>query len=119
MTIETELTAVDRDALRRALIAACRESPSEAARFEAMVSAKGWLTACETASYVCQCRSLKLKVWEAPPCHCRTDDVGSTYGRKPKEVELRQRLLANGLSLYEPDPRGALAAIEAKSADVA
>jgi len=67
-----------------------------------------------------QCRTLKLKCWMAPPCHCRSDVIDdSTYGHKRAEVELRRRMLAAGLSLFEPCPAEALAAVEAKSVSVA
>jgi hypothetical protein len=42
-----------------------------------------------------------------PPC----------YGHHPEEIALRQRLLAAGLSLFEPDPLGALTQAESARRD--
>ena len=107
------LTAIDRDALERALVAVCRESPEDAARFEAMLCSKPWQEVGETAVYSMQCRTLRLKPWEAPPCHCRDDVIdNATYGHKRKEVALRRRLLKANLSLFEPDPIAALERVE-------
>jgi hypothetical protein len=64
-----------------------------------------------------QRRALRLKPWELPPCEVDEEPDGD-----PTEIgllrawELRQRLIAAGLSVYEPDPIGALAAIEARQA---
>ena len=41
------------------------------------------------------------------------------YGRTAEEVALKRRVLELGLSLFEPDPRAAIAAAEAKRRDVA
>jgi hypothetical protein len=114
----TEWTAIDLEALQRAFATACSESPEERTRFEEMLREKGPEEAYETAAYSCQCRTLKLKCWEAPPCHCRDDVINNiTYGHKRKEITLRRRMLAAGLSLFEPDPRAALAAKASSAAD--
>jgi hypothetical protein len=114
MTTEPELTTVDRDALERSLVAVCRRSPEDAARFEAMLDTKGWLEACETAAYSMQCRTLALKCWQAPPMHSGDVDYGptATYGNKTSEVRLKRRLLALNLSIFEPDPAAAIAKAE-------
>jgi hypothetical protein len=69
-----------------------------------------------------QSRPLHLRPWEAPPCitsavlACRAchDPDDKSCGRMPdeKEIALLNRMRAAGLSIYEPDPLGALAAIE-------
>jgi hypothetical protein len=60
--------------------------------------------------------ALKLKPWQAPPCHTRgfTDQPSDTYGNRPTETKLRDDLLAAGLSVLEPDPEAALAAKKKK-----
>ena len=60
---------------------------------------------------------LNLKPWQPPPCWQgdeRPVDDFATAGRVAA-WELRRRLLAAGLSAFEPDPVGALAAIEARA----
>src|SRR5262249_44179519 len=112
MTI-TGLSAIDCSALERAFAMARAESAKERERFDEMAR-KDWQEAARFAAYHCQVRTLRLKPWQAPPMHA--DDVVSDapcYGGRPEEVALRQRLLAAGLSVFEPDPIAALAAAKA------
>jgi hypothetical protein len=105
----TALNEIDRDALERALEMARTESESERARFDAKLSAEGWYEAARAAVYACQCRTLELKPWQAPPSDA--GDVASDpprYGHRPEEVALRRRMLALGSSVYEPSPLEAL-----------
>jgi hypothetical protein len=119
MTTET-LSEIDREALDRALRLARAESPQERARLDSIEQDKGWHEAAVRAVYHLQIRSLELKPWQAPPMEAR-DVVNASggYGRTRKEVTLRRRLVAAGLSVYEPHPLGALEAVEAKRAAVA
>ena len=113
-TEETKLTATDLDALERALVAVCRRSPEDAARFEEMLREKDWREVCETAAYSMQCRTLALKCWQAPPMHSGDVAYGATatYGNKTSEVTLKRRMLRLGISIYEPDPAAAIAKAE-------
>ena len=104
----TKLSRIDRDALERALAMACRESPEQAARYEEMLRLKPWQEVCESAAYSMQLKTLRLKPWQCPPCDCRSDEIGPGYGNSRCEVLLRRRMLKAGISLYEPDPIGAL-----------
>jgi hypothetical protein len=112
MTTETELTAVDIEALERAFAIARAESAEEREHLDGIEAREGWVSAGESASYHLQCRNLKLKCWEAPPMHVHGDEIGQNYGTKPKEVKLKRRLLALGLSVYEPDPISAIERVE-------
>jgi hypothetical protein len=107
MTTETELTAVDIEALERAFELGCRESAEYREHLEAIAAQDGWQEAAEHASYHFQSKG--LKPWECPPS-CTHDDVidNTTYGHKRKEIALRRRLLKAGLSLFEPHPTEAL-----------
>jgi hypothetical protein len=111
----TKLSRTDRDALKRALVMACRESPEQAARYEEMLRSKPWREACESASYHCQVRVLRLRPWQCPPCASASfgDKIGVGYGRSRGEVLLRRRMLKAKISLYEPDPVAALEKIAA------
>jgi hypothetical protein len=59
-----------------------------------------------------QVRNLHLKPWEAPPCDSSDGASADRYGRRPGEIELRQRMKRAGVSVLHPDPLAALAAIE-------
>jgi hypothetical protein len=114
-TKPTELTATDIDALERALVAVCRRSPEDAARFEKLLRHKPWREVCESAAYSCQVTSLQLRPWHCPPMDC--GDVAFAnggYGNTEKEVRPRLRMKALGLSVYEPFPAEALKEAERK-----
>jgi hypothetical protein len=110
----TELSEIDHDALTRAL---AMEREQDPAGVDDDLQRQPWEAAARSAAYHCQCRALKLKPWLAPP-----SDAGDVvthapcYGHRPEEVALRRRLLATGISIYEPDPLGALEAAEAGAA---
>ena len=63
---------------------------------------RGWQSAAMVAAYDCQCRALRLPVWEEPPCAARPTDKG-------KAGRLLRRMLARGVSRYHPDPLAAIA----------
>jgi hypothetical protein len=101
---DDELSAADRDALERALALAKAERPEQIGR---MLSEDPWMEAASFAAYHCQIRALQLKPWQSPPCYGHLDgDTGATI--------LLKRLLDAGLSRWEPDPVGVLAALEAR-----
>ena len=105
---EVNLSQADQDALERALQLACRRSPEDAARFEEMLRHKPWREVCESAAYSMQVRNLRLKPWQAPPMSVRTDEIGMGYGCSASEVKLKRRMVSLGISIFEPDPRGAI-----------
>jgi hypothetical protein len=96
---------IDRDAMRRAIDIMRAESPASAAQIEHKLKREGFEEAGHFASYHVQCDVLQLKPWEAPPS-CVWGNFCSGG------IELRDRLLAAGLSVYEPDPARALAETE-------
>ncbi len=73
-----------------------------------------WFEEARRCAGFAQMITLRLKPWEAPPI-VSDDEVGdpTKYGSRPQEVELRQRMIKLGVSLFEPDPLAALAAAEA------
>jgi hypothetical protein len=105
MVTET-LSKVDREALERAL--AIEMASDEPGRRE---QGGDWIAAARTAAYTCQRRALQLRPWQSPPCY---GDTSPGHDGHADAAVLLKRLLACGLSRYEPDPLGALAAIEAR-----
>jgi hypothetical protein len=101
------LSRIDREALERVLKMARAESEAERERFDREVAKYGWQHAAETAAYHCQDKALKLRPWQPPPCWCRDPGNGGIGGRYAAAL-LTQRLLAAGLSRFEPDPIAAL-----------
>jgi hypothetical protein len=101
------LSALDLDALKRAE-AIARRDPERVKQFDSMLSNvlldNTWFEVAHLAAYICQTDSLKLH--EEPPMHMDEndpDDVGE------EARQLLCRMLAAGLSRYEPDPVLALA----------
>jgi hypothetical protein len=101
--------------LTRSFELGCRESAAYREHLEHIEAQSGWRFAAESASYHFQIRTLKLRPWQPPPSWVRDiegtleagdDDIGGWY----RAAQLAQRLLAVGLSLYEPDPVSALEA---------
>jgi hypothetical protein len=98
---------IDRDAMRRAIDIMRQEGPDRAAQIDRKLKDEGFSAAGRFASCYVQDERLQLKPWQTPPC-----DIWG-YGQSDA-IELRDRLLAAGLSIYEPDPVKALAEVEHK-----
>jgi hypothetical protein len=103
---------VDREALKRALKLARAESPARARQIDAMLAERPWLDVAQFAAYSCQSAALHLKPWQSPPVWM----TGVKPAGDPQQHglyaawDLRRRLIAAGLSAYEPDPIAALEA---------
>ena len=69
-----------------------------------LIRQRGWQSAAMVAAYDCQCRTLRLPVWEEPPCAARPTEKG-------KAGRLLRRMLARGVSRYHPDPLAAIACV--------
>lgn len=101
-----KLSAIDRNALGRALTLAQRESQGRREQIARMLSEDGWLYAAHFASSHCQRTALRLKPWRDPPLYGDFSDDADA-------AALLKQLLDAGLSRYEPDPADALARIGA------
>jgi hypothetical protein len=118
-----KLSRIDRAALERALAMDPDRDPSHAPPPDRRLEPERWLLAAKSAAYACQCAALRPEPWQPVPSNeyvSVTDDdrqYGPVMGRAAA-AELLRRLLAVGLSRYEPDPLGALERIEAERADV-
>jgi len=103
-----ELAKADIEALRRAFVIGRNESAEYREHLDRIAAQRGWPEAAASAAHHCQVRALRLKPWQAPPCDCRSDEIGPGYGCSHGEVMLRRRMLKAKVSLYEPDPIAAL-----------
>jgi hypothetical protein len=97
----------DRAALEQAWIIA-RRDPDRAEQLDGMLkSEKSWFKVATFAAGSVQHKTLRLKVWQLPPCECWEHDPDE---RDKDGQRLLRRMLAAGLSRFEPDPLAALAA---------
>jgi hypothetical protein len=95
---------IDHDALTRCLDVAMRD-PLCRTQFADKQRANGWEEAAQAAAYHCQIEALNLKPRQEPPCVADEDDPDE---RDKQAQALLRRLLAAGLSRYEPNPLKAL-----------
>jgi hypothetical protein len=111
------LSDLDRQALDLAITIdrernkACRQQIDDKLRTEP------WLRVAKFAAQRCQEIALHLQPWECwPPCVVSIDEVdtpGYEHRGVSQSAALLRRMLAAGLSRYEPDPINALARAEA------
>jgi hypothetical protein len=113
----------DREALKRAFDLASAESEEERAHIERIRAEDGWQRAAETAAYHLQDHALGLQPWQPPPCWIRGNPDSHLAGADDgimgwhAAAKLVQRLLACGLSRFEPNPERALATAEARAGE--
>ena len=110
----------DRAALEAAMVAARAESPGRSQQLDMkLVNGEPWVEVAEFAASCAQTLALHLKPSQAAPANTN-DEIdpveGDFYGNRPDEVALLKRMLAAGISRYEPDPMKALAEVETQSA---
>jgi hypothetical protein len=103
-----ELSDVDRDALTRAMEITMRE-PDRAGQLTAKLEDEPWVEVAKFAAYHCQTKFMRLRPWDAAPCHALMDEGGGRITRNSKAGAVMDRLLDAGLSQWEPDPMAALA----------
>jgi hypothetical protein len=96
--------AADRDALERAMEIA-RHDPGRAEQLRAMLEDEEWTEVAEFAAYHCQIHALSLKPWQEPPCHA---DEKDPHPRDRDAQRFLRKMLAAGISRYDPDPLAAL-----------
>src|SRR5262245_26741294 len=111
------LSDLDRQALDLAITIdrernkACREQIDDKLRTES------WLGVAKFAAQRCQEIALHLQPWECwPPCAVSVEEVdapGYEHRGISQSAALLRRMLAAGLSKYEPDPIKALARVKA------
>jgi len=108
---EDELHPVDRDAFERAIIACRARDAMRAEQIDAMLADRPWEEVGKFCGYSEQIDNLGLEPWQNPPCAASLFDLALPFGDASaarESAEVLRDLKAAGLSVYEPDPRGAL-----------
>jgi hypothetical protein len=99
-----EYSAVDLDALRRALEQARKRGEDAQQDIDnKLADGEAWTEVAEGCAYSEQIEALGLRPWEDPPMY------GGLDGSQHRAAELLRKMLAAGLSRWEPDPVAALA----------
>ena len=109
------MTRNDRRVLTQALAMCRAEDEGRAGQIEAMLEDRAWEEVASFAASCCQSRTLKPYPWQSPPCYVAEDD-GDDCEINADAVKLLRKMLAAGVSRYEPDPLAALAAAKRKGA---
>jgi hypothetical protein len=122
MPTTPKLTQADREALTRCLVLAQRLRPELFGQPVSPRDPKLWIATAKAATYSCQTASLQFRPWEWPPCWLERDaDIAAAlklpagdHTQQRRAAKIVQRLLALGLSRYEPNPLEAIEGAEAK-----
>jgi hypothetical protein len=115
-TQAVRLRRVDREALERAIALRLAADGNDALQMQGKLKDEPWIEAAQFAAYACQDDALRLKSWQPAPCWMGDDRPIDDFPAAGRVAawELRRRLIACGLSQFEPDPIGALHTIEAR-----
>jgi hypothetical protein len=104
--------------------AAGREGPARVRQLTTMLAnGKSWESVAQSTVYSAQAAALKLKPWQSPP-YITAGNLAYRAGRDPNdhscgpmpsddEIALLNKMLALGISIYEPDPMRAIEEAEA------
>jgi hypothetical protein len=103
LTTLSEPQMTDDQALERCLEIA-RGDPLRAAQIDSMLEGRPRDEVQRFAANLVQSRALNLKPWEEPPCAASEHGVD----RDPQAQALLKKMLAAGLSRFEPNPLAAL-----------
>ena len=112
-----KLSDTDRAALTRALeLERNNGEPGRRQQLDDLAKTHGWFTAAELATDRLQRRSLGLKMWQPKPCDIDPAEIekilsGGDDGINGEYAAARllKKMLAAGVSRFEPDPPWALA----------
>jgi hypothetical protein len=117
--MKKRLSRIDREAMKRAIEQLRRKGGEDARQIEGKLREEPWDDVGRFAAYSCQDDALHPEPWQPVPAneYVSVTDDDSRYGPvmgRAAAAELLRRLLAAGLSRFEPDPLGALARVEAE-----
>jgi hypothetical protein len=99
-----DLDARDRAALKRALKQVRTHGKDRAQQIDSRLADEPWDEVARFAAYSCQIHALKLRPWEDPSMY------GDIVGAQDRAAKLLEKMLAAGISRWEPNPMQALAA---------
>jgi len=115
------LSPIDQEALERAVELMRAEGGDSRNQIEQMLRQEPWERAAGFAVDHCQEKNLRLRLWQPPPSWISPKDVENIISKGDDgalghyaAALLLKRLLAAGLSQFEPDPERALAEAKAK-----
>src|SRR5205823_659955 len=101
----------DAEALERCIEQVKAEGAATREQIEAKFADEPWCEVAEFAAYCAQSKNLHLQVHEFPPCWVEADDpdTAGDHCGQAKARRLLRRMLAAGISRFDPHPIAALA----------
>jgi hypothetical protein len=119
LTDADPLTAADIDAMTRAIEMCRAEGAGRHRQIDAKLKDEKWARVGRFASYCSQTTTLRLEPWETPPIWIRDIDAALHAPDDARRVRdaarLLQKMLALGISRYEPSPMKAIERAEAEA----
>jgi hypothetical protein len=113
---------IDREAVTRAIEMLRKESPGRSKQIDDSLASEPWEQVARWCAYCCQCNTLHLKIYQSPPCWTNPSEIRAILAKGDDGIhghyaaaKLLRRMLAAGLSRYEPDPPAALARMSTPS----
>ncbi|MBR0806765.1 hypothetical protein JQ636_24750 [Bradyrhizobium japonicum] len=104
----TNLTDIDRAALERSLTVARSEGGPRSHQLDAMLRERPWVSVAAFASVCSQTRTLHLEPWEWRPAWITDIEAALRIPSDARHIRgsarLLQKMLARGLSRFEPPP---------------
>jgi hypothetical protein len=116
------LDALDRAALERAIqLTLAEDDQGRVEQVKDMLATRSWGEVAAFCAYHQQGRNLHIKPWEFVPCWIDQDEIDAIAargqdGQKYGAARLLKRMLARGLSEFDPTPLESLAAVERTAA---
>src|SRR4051812_25463897 len=110
------ISELDRKALQRALdLTLAEKDQGRVEQIRSMLTDRSWQEVAEFCSYHRQGQHLSLQPWEDPPMCIDPDEIDAIIARGPNAsnqyggARLLKKMLAAGLSPFDPSPLNSLA----------
>jgi hypothetical protein len=119
---DDDIAEVDRLALDRAIqLTLAEDDQGRVEQVKDMLATRCWLDVATFCAYHQQARNLRIRPWEYTPCWIGPHEIDATIARgqdwqKYGAARLLKRMLACGLSEFDPTPLESLAAVERTAA---
>jgi hypothetical protein len=113
--VDDDIAEVDRLALDRAIqLTLAEEDQGRVEQVQSMLKERSWGEVALFCAYHQQGRNLCIKPWEYTPCWIEPDEVDAIIacrqdGQQYGAAKLLKRMLAAGLSAFDPTPLQSLA----------
>ena len=114
----SDFNDADLEALDRALDMVLTGKDRDRAEQVQDIAGDDWFGAASLAAYDLQCKHLQLRSWEDPPLFVNADEIDAILSQPGHSqlaaAKLLKRMLAAGVSKFDPTPLDSIAAAKRK-----